>query len=85
MKRGHKIMPNRIEIYKDKHKLWRYRIRAGNNKISDASEQGFRSYYYALYKAKLAAGSVMAEVDVLESPPDDVPPTDSPTVTGIVP
>lgn len=75
-------MANRIEMFEDGHGLWRYRVRSANNQTVNASEQGFKSYYYALFKAKLAAGSPLAAVKVIEKDPPP-PPENPPTVTGI--
>jgi hypothetical protein len=59
-------------MYRDHRKLWRYRILSANNQTVDAAEQGFKNYYYALFKAKMAAGSPLAAVKVIEKDP---PPT----------
>ncbi len=46
----------RIVMYQDSTGRWRWRVLAANNKVIAASEQGHRSYYFALAKAKLAGG-----------------------------
>lgn len=33
-------------------RLWRWKHKAGNNKIDDASEQGYRFRWYAAFKAR---------------------------------
>lgn len=41
----------RVELYKAADG-WRYRVKAGNNQIVSASEQGMKQYKYALRRAQ---------------------------------
>ena len=42
---------HRIELHRDPQGKWRYRRRAGNWRIVDSSEQGFRTRWYARRRA----------------------------------
>ena len=46
------MKPHRITVYKDKAGRWRWRRQAGNNRIVAASEQGFKTKFYARRDAK---------------------------------
>lgn len=43
-----------VEVYRDDAGRWRWRILAKNHRIVAASEQGYRSKWYARRKAKRA-------------------------------
>ncbi len=44
-----------FEIYRGDDGRWRWHVKAKNGRIVGASEQGYRSKYYASLKAHLAA------------------------------
>jgi len=44
----------RLQIYRDTSKRYRWRAKAGNNRVVGASEQGYRFRWYATRKAKRA-------------------------------
>jgi len=46
---------HRFSIYESSNGLWHWRARAANGRIVNASEQGYRSKYYAALKARIAA------------------------------
>jgi|JI9StandDraft_1071089.scaffolds.fasta_scaffold985601_2 uncharacterized protein YegP (UPF0339 family) len=57
-------MAHKILVYRDASgKRWRYRVKAGNHKVVDDSEQGFRSKWYAIRKAKRAWPDGVVEVE----------------------
>lgn len=60
----------RIQIYKSPDDRYRWRVKAGNNEIIGISDQGYKSYYYALTRAKISGG-LGTPVEKLEQPPDD--------------
>jgi len=45
------MRPHRIQLYRDPKGRWRYRRLAGNHRIVQASEQGFRHRWYARRRA----------------------------------
>lgn len=55
--------PHRIIVYRDASRRWRYRVIAGNHKVVDDSEQGFRSKWYARRKAKTAWPDGVVEIE----------------------
>jgi hypothetical protein len=56
------MKPHRIILFRDSTGKWRYRVKAGNNRIVDASEQGFRSRWYATRRARRAWPNGVVEV-----------------------
>ncbi|HNG25523.1 MAG TPA: hypothetical protein PLC03_16270 [Microthrixaceae bacterium] len=48
----------RAELYRDPQRKWRYRIIAGNNRVVDASEQGFRSKWWARKRLRRDWGEI---------------------------
>ncbi len=46
---------HRFDIYQDSNDRWRWRVKARNGRIVNASEQSYASKYYAALKARLAA------------------------------
>lgn len=59
--------PTAVEVYEDATGRWRWRAVAKNNRVVDASEQGYASKHYAIGKAERyrEAFGVAAEVTVL--------------------
>lgn len=55
------MRPDRAEIFRDKSRKWRYRVIAPNGRITYASEQGYRSKWYA--KRKLAGFRPLEEFE----------------------
>lgn len=46
------MKPHRITVYRDEAGRWRWRRQAGNNRVVAASEQSFRTRFYARRDAK---------------------------------
>ncbi len=46
---------HRFEIYRSDDGRWRWHAKARNGRVVNASEQGYKSRYYASLKAHLAA------------------------------
>lgn len=45
-------VPHKAVVYPDKSGRWRYRVKAGNNRIVDAPEQSFRRRATALRRVQ---------------------------------
>lgn len=45
------MRPHKLKVYEGKDGLWYWRCKAGNGETVDASEQGYKSKYYARDKA----------------------------------
>jgi len=58
--------PTRVEVYADAAGKWRWRAIAANRKVTDASEQGYSTKYYAMKKATPTAERYGVEVSVVE-------------------
>lgn len=44
-----------FDVYEDTRGRFRWRVKAKNGRIVNASEQGYKSKYYASLKARIAA------------------------------